>query len=74
MSDEDDEEMNACRGCKKKELNKTEMETSLIAKNLLFMKSHKLPSSRMTAIKDRRVCVPVDDDTIKQTLQSQLLK
>ena len=52
------------------ELNLTEMETSLIAKNLLFMKLHKLPSSRMTAIKDRTVCVPIDDETINQTLQS----
>ena len=52
------------------ELNLTEMETSLIAKNLLFMKLYKLPTSRMTAIKDRVVCVPIDDDTINQTLQS----
>ena len=52
------------------ELNLTEMETSLIAKNLLFLKVYKLPTSRMLAIKDRVVCVPIDDDTINQTLQS----
>ena len=52
------------------ELKLTELETSLIAKNILFMKIHKLPTSRMKAIKDRCVCVPIDEDTIKQTLQS----
>ena len=52
------------------ELNLTELETTLIAKNILFMKIIKLPSSRMKVIKDRTVCVPIDEATIKQTLQS----
>ena len=52
------------------ELNLTELETTLIAKNILFMKIIKLPSSRMKVIKDRTVCVPIGEATIKQTLQS----
>ena len=42
----------------------------MIAKNILFMKIFKLPRSRMSAIKDRTVCVPIDDTTIENTLHS----
>ena len=50
------------------ELNLTELESSLISKALVFMKIFKKPKSRMAAIKDRCVCVPIDDETINQTL------
>ena len=52
------------------ELQLTELETSMIAKNILFMKIFKLPKSRMSAIKDRTVCVPIDDTTIENTMLS----
>ena len=50
------------------ELNLTELESSLISKALVFMKIFKKPKSRMAAIKDRCVCVPIDDQTINETL------
>ena len=50
------------------ELNLTELESSLISKSLVFMKIFKKPKSRMAAIKDRCVCVPIDDQTINETL------
>ena len=34
------------------------------------MKIFKLPKSRMSAIKDRTVCVPIDDTTIENTMLS----
>ena len=33
------------------------------------MKIHRKPKSRMTAIKDRVVCIPIDSETINETLQ-----
>ena len=51
------------------ELQLTEMESSMIAKQLIFMKAFKLPTSRMSGIKDRVVCVPVDEGTIQKTLE-----
>ena len=50
------------------ELSLTELESSLISKALVFMKIFKKPKSRMAAIKDRCVCVPIDDQTINETL------
>ena len=50
------------------ELKLTELESSLISKALVFMKIFKKPKSRMAAIKDRCVCVPIDDQTINETL------
>ena len=50
------------------ELLLTELETSLISKALVFMKIFKKPKSRMAAIKDRCVCVPIDDQTVIDTL------
>ena len=50
------------------EMNLTELESSLISKALVFMKIFKKPKSRMAAIKDRCVCVPIDDQTIHDTL------
>ena len=51
------------------ELNLTELESSLISKALVFMKIFKKPKSRMAAIKDRCVCVPIDDQTVNETLK-----
>ena len=51
------------------ELNLTELESSLISKSLVFMKLFKKPKSRMAAIKDRCVCVPIDDQTVTETLK-----
>ena len=50
------------------ELSLTELESSLISKALVFMKIFKKPKSRMAAIKDRCVCVPIDNQTIEETL------
>ena len=51
------------------ELCLTELESSLISKSLVFMKLFKKPKSRMAAIKDRCVCVPIDDQTVTDTLK-----
>ena len=40
----------------------------MIAKSILFMKIFKKPVSRMSAVKDRTICVPIDNQTINDTL------
>ena len=50
------------------ELQLTELEGNLIAKNILFMKIFQLPKSRWTALKDKIVNVPVNDDDIINTV------
>ena len=50
------------------DLRLTELEASMIARTLFFMKIYKLPRSSMSAIKDRCVCVPIDESTINKTL------
>ena len=52
------------------ELQLSELETSLLARNLVFMKIYNLPKSRMSALKDRTICVPIDHETMMKTLQS----
>ena len=52
------------------QLQLTELEGSCIAKNLLFMKIHDLPRSGMKGIIDKTVMIPVDEDTINQTITS----
>ena len=52
------------------ELLLTELENCMIARNLIFMKIFKLPKSRMAAVKDRIVNVPINEEDIKQTLRS----
>ena len=52
------------------DLNLTEMEQCLIARNLLFMKMHELPKSRMKGIKDRLVNVPIHEKDIVKTLKA----
>ncbi len=44
------------------ELELTELEGNLIAKNIVFMKICQLPKSRWTALKDKIINVPVKDD------------
>ena len=50
------------------ELELTELEGNLIAKNIVFMKIFHLPKSRWTGLKDRIVNVPIKDDTIMNTV------
>ncbi len=52
------------------ELRLTELEQQLIAKRLLFLKIHLLPRSRMPAMKDRVINVPLEDHDIIQTIDS----
>ena len=51
------------------ELNLTELEGALIAKNIIFQKIYQLPKSRWTALKDRVINVPIEDEAIINTLQ-----
>ena len=50
-------------------LDLTELEASLIAKNIIFQKIYQLPKSRWTALKDRVINVPIEEDAIINTLQ-----
>ena len=49
-------------------LKLTELEQCVIARSLLFMKIHKLPKSRMGAVKDKIVNVPVSEEDVRNTL------
>ena len=64
--------MSTCNGLKiydhEPDLELTELEGNLIAKNILFMKIFQMPRSRWTALKDRIVNVPVNDDDIINTV------
>ena len=40
----------------------------LIARSLIFMKIHKLPKSRMGAVKDKIVNVPISEEDVRNTL------
>ena len=53
---------------KEQDLQLTELEGALIAKNIIFQKIYQLPKSRWTALKDRVVNVPINDDSIINTL------
>ena len=48
----------------------SEIENSLIAQNIIFQKIFLLPKSRMSAVKDRLVNVPVRPNDIINTIQS----
>ena len=50
-------------------LQLTELEGALIAKNLIFQKIYQLPKSRLTALKDRVVNVPIEENSIMNTLE-----
>ena len=54
----------------KDELHLTELENSLVAKNILFQMFVQLPSSRWTGIKKKIVCVPIFDQDIENTISS----
>ena len=49
-------------------LQLTELEGSLIAKNLIFLKIFQLPKSRWTALTDKIVNVPITNEDINNTL------
>ena len=53
---------------KDQNLNLTELEAALIAKNIIFQKIYQLPKSRWTALKDRIVNVTINEDSIIHTL------
>ena len=48
----------------------TELEGNLIAKNIVFMKIFQLPKSRWTALKDKIINVPVNDSDIVNTISN----
>ena len=50
------------------ELRLSELENSLIALDLLFMKVYQLPRSRMSALKDQVVNIPLTDIDIQNNL------
>ena len=52
------------------ELELTELEGNLIAKRIVFMKIFQLPKSRWTALKDKVINVPVQEDDIVNTISS----
>ena len=49
-------------------LKLTDLEQCIIARSLLFMKIHKLPKSRMGAVKDKIVNVPISEEDVRNTL------
>ena len=51
-------------------LQLTELEGALIAKNLIFQKIYQLPKSRWTALTDRIINVPINDEDILNTVES----
>ena len=53
----------------KEGLNLTELEGALIAKTIIFQKIYQLPKSRWTALKDRLINIPINDDDIVNTLE-----
>ena len=70
--------MSSMNGLKLKETDKeiqdqdlqlTELEGALIAKNIIFQKIYQLPKSRWTALKDRVVNVPINESSIINTLE-----
>ena len=50
--------------------NLTDLEQSLIARSLIFMKIHKLPKSGMSCVKDKLVYVPINESDNLNTLQT----
>ena len=55
---------------KDQKLEMTELEGALIAKNIIFQKIYQLPKSRWTALKDKVVNVPINEDSILNTVES----
>ena len=50
-------------------LKLTELEGALIAKSIIFQKIYQMPKSRWTALKDRLINIPINDDDIVNTLE-----
>ena len=50
--------------------NLNDLEATLVSKRILFIKIHQLPTSRMPAVKDKTVCVPILDDDILKTMNT----
>ena len=50
------------------ELELTELEGNLISKRIVFMKIFQLPKSRWTALKDKIINVPVNENDILNTI------
>ena len=50
-------------------LEMTELEAALVAKNIIFQKIYQLPKSRWTALKDRLINIPINDDDIVNTIE-----
>ena len=48
----------------------TELEATLIAKRIVFMKIFQLPKSRWTALKDKIINIPINEDDIVNTITS----
>ena len=55
---------------KAERLHLTELEGALIAKTIIFQKIYQLPKSRWTALKDRLINVPINDEDILNTIQN----
>ena len=53
----------------KEGLKLTELEGALIAKRIIFQKIYQLPKSGWTALKDRLINIPINDDDIMNTLE-----
>ena len=52
------------------ELKLSDLENTLIAKNIIFQKIFLLPKSRWRAVKDRAVNVPITDNDLLRTVSS----
>ena len=55
---------------KRNKLELSELEATLIAKNIIFMKIFHLPKSRWSAVKDKTVNVPIQGDAVLQTVSN----
>ena len=55
---------------REQKLELTELEGALIAKNIIFQKIYQLPKSRWTALKDKIVNVPINEDSILNTIEA----
>ena len=51
-----------------KELELTDLEQQLIARSLIFMKVKKLPTSRMRAMVDKIISVPIHEKIVSKTV------
>ena len=52
------------------ELKLKDLEQQLIARSLLFMKVKKLPTTRMKAMVDKVISVPIEEDVVSKTISA----